>query len=171
MQKRRSATRKPAGAMPRWRFALYSVLPTMLLLAIVEIALRLAGLDTPSVRNVGLPEEKLGLMRLDPELFWALKPNLAVVADGARVETSEPPSPEGEGFGRRLKPTKGLAVSQAYSSIRKSRSSWGAAPCVSMYCFITASVTLPVVQAKYPRAHRCRPQNSLCSARNSLTKW
>src|SRR5262245_66525949 len=40
-----------------------------------------------------------------------------------------------------------------------------------MYSALTSSFTLPLVQTKYPRAHRCRPQNSVrnrgqsCSSR------
>jgi hypothetical protein len=36
-----------------------------------------------------------------------------------------------------------------------------------MYFARTSSVTFPVVATKYPRAHRCRPQNSFRIIRNS----
>jgi lysophospholipase L1-like esterase len=85
-----SRTSRPeAGPLPRWRFALYSLLPALLLFGGVEVLLRLTGLDAPSVRNVGLPEEHIGLVRLDPELFWSLQPNLRMRVQGALVETNE----------------------------------------------------------------------------------
>ncbi len=46
------------------------------------------------------------------------------------------------------------------SSIRNRLSSWTGSPsCSAMYCLISASVMVPEVTAKYPRAHRWRPQN------------
>jgi lysophospholipase L1-like esterase len=79
--------RADLSALPRWRFALYSLLPTVLLFASAEIGLRCSGLDTPSVRNVGFPDEG-GLLQLDPELFWAFRPNVDIEAGGARIETN-----------------------------------------------------------------------------------
>jgi len=36
-----------------------------------------------------------------------------------------------------------------------------------MYSATTSSVTLPLLQQKYPRAHRCRPQNCFRNGANS----
>ena len=36
-----------------------------------------------------------------------------------------------------------------------------------MYSAITWSVTFPLLQQKYPRAHRCRPQNCFRNGANS----
>ena len=58
---------------------------------------------------------------------------------------------------------------QAQSLIVKS-SSWGSAPCNSMYFAITSSVTFPLVATKYPPAHRSRPQNCFLSAILRLKK-
>jgi len=36
-----------------------------------------------------------------------------------------------------------------------------------MYSATTSSVTLPLLQQKYPRAHKCRPQNCFRNGVNS----
>jgi hypothetical protein len=36
---------------------------------------------------------------------------------------------------------------------------------------MTSSVALPELQQKYPRAHRCRPQNCLFRCGNSASRW
>jgi hypothetical protein len=40
-----------------------------------------------------------------------------------------------------------------------------------MYFAITSSVTLPELQQKYPRAHRCRPQNCFFKCGYSASRW
>jgi len=50
------------------------VLPALVLLIAAETAVRVMGLDAPTLRNVGLPEERVGLIRLDGELFWGCGP-------------------------------------------------------------------------------------------------
>ena len=42
--------------------------------------------------------------------------------------------------------------------------------CSAMYFAMTSSVTLPELQQKYPRAHRCRPQNCFFRCGNSASK-
>src|SRR5262249_6457260 len=83
------------------------------------------------------------------------------------VRATKRPSPEGEGFlAGRLKSTElARRCRPSHSLILKLSSSWGSAPCNSMYFATTSSVTLPLDATKYPRAHRCRPQNSLRIAR------
>ncbi len=57
--------------------------------------------------------------------------------------------------------------------IRKlSPPSSGSVPsCWRMYSWITSSVTLPLDATKYPRAHRCRPQNAFCRCLNSISSF
>src|ERR1700733_3617065 len=40
-----------------------------------------------------------------------------------------------------------------------------------MYLAITSSVTFPELQQKYPRAHRCRPQNCFFKCGYSANRW
>src|SRR5262245_22961908 len=59
-----------------------------------------------------------------------------------------------------------------YSVILNAASSRGSARCIRMYSALTSSFTLPLVQSKYPRAHRCRPQNSVRNRRQSCSsRW
>src|SRR5580693_3218038 len=41
----------------------------------------------------------------------------------------------------------------------------------AIYLEITSSVTLPELQQKYPRAHRCRPQNCFFKCGYSAISW
>ncbi len=59
----------------RVRFTLFSLLPLLMLIASGEIILRSFGLDRPSSQSRPLPEELLGYIIPDPDLFWALRPN------------------------------------------------------------------------------------------------
>jgi hypothetical protein len=43
--------------------------------------------------------------------------------------------------------------------------------CSAIYFAITSSVTFPELQQKYPRAHRCRPQNCFFKCGYSPNKW
>jgi hypothetical protein len=42
---------------------------------------------------------------------------------------------------------------------------------LAIYCATISSVTLPELQQKYPRAHRCRPQNCFFTCGNSAIRW
>ena len=79
----------PPPPIPRWRFALYSLFPVVLLFVATEVTVRVARLDVPRIHNAGLPEEFVGLLRLDPDLFWSLKPNLSQMSQAALVQTNE----------------------------------------------------------------------------------
>ena len=60
------------------------------------------------------------------------------------------PSPEGDGFGWRLKSPKEPRRRRRdhHSVTLKFSSSWGSMSCSSMYCFSTSSVTFPLVATK-----------------------
>jgi lysophospholipase L1-like esterase len=77
------------AALPRWKLVLYSLTPALLLLFGAEAVVRIGGLDTPTVKTARLPEETVGLLRLDPDLFWSLRPGLRVVSQGATVVTND----------------------------------------------------------------------------------
>ena len=87
---RPAAARRPetvVAAMPRWKRVVFALLPTLVLVLAAEGVARVGRLDAPSVRNAGLPEESVGLLRLDPELFWSLRPGLRLPSQGATVAT------------------------------------------------------------------------------------
>ncbi len=61
----------------RLRFAAFSLLPALLMLAAAEIGVRALGLARPSLRSLPLPAESFGYVESDPDLFWAPVPNVS----------------------------------------------------------------------------------------------
>lgn len=63
-------------------------MPVCVLLVAAEIVARFAGLDDPTLETIALPEEKVGLNRSDPDLFWSMKPNVSIEYGWATVTTN-----------------------------------------------------------------------------------
>jgi len=80
----------PAPSRLRRAFKLvaFSLTPTLLLLLLAEVGLRLTGLDAASGTGSGLAEEQFGITRADPDLFWSLRPNLARSYRGHLLRTN-----------------------------------------------------------------------------------
>jgi lysophospholipase L1-like esterase len=53
-----------------------ALLPTLLVLGIAEVTVRVLGLDQPRRESGPLYEEVSGMTRRDPDLFWSMLPNL-----------------------------------------------------------------------------------------------
>jgi lysophospholipase L1-like esterase len=68
---------EPSRLRRALKLAVFSLTPTLVLIAIAEVGLRLTGLDEPREAGVGLVEEQYGITRPDPDLFWSIRPNLA----------------------------------------------------------------------------------------------
>lgn len=70
------------------KLVLFSLTPLLVLLALAEVGLRIAGLDGPHGSGAGLVEEQFGITRADPDLFWSLRPELARDYRGHLVRTN-----------------------------------------------------------------------------------
>ncbi len=87
---------RPAPAPPGKRTStkgvkllVFSLLPVLFLILVLEVGLRALGLAVPGVRTLPLPEEYEGLFRPDEELQWALRANLDTLSQGKRVTTND----------------------------------------------------------------------------------
>lgn len=70
------------------KYAIFSLLPAVILFGAVEVIFRVTGLDEPLLRTRPLPGENGGLLRLDPKLFWSVAPNLVQRYRGEVVRTN-----------------------------------------------------------------------------------
>jgi lysophospholipase L1-like esterase len=68
--------------------AVFSLIPTFVLLVLLESGARLWAVTTPQIFMKPLPEERRGLTQKDPLLFWSIKPNLDTKYEGAVVRTN-----------------------------------------------------------------------------------
>ena len=152
----------------RGRFAVKFYLTAILFIVFdVEVVFLYPGAALPPPRHVRLRRDD------DLHLRPRARAGLRLAQGRARVGLSgAPPLPSPERRGGCRPPKGGSSprlVAGDYSGILNAASSWGSAPCVRMYSAITSSVTLPLVQTKYPRAHRCRRQNSVRNRRQSCS--
>jgi len=89
---RRAANAAASGparlALPLWKRVIFSLIPLVILAAGIEGAVRLANLDRPAIQSTPLPEELAGLIQLDRELFWSLRPNTHLTWRGTRVSVN-----------------------------------------------------------------------------------
>jgi lysophospholipase L1-like esterase len=83
----REKVRPVRQELPKWKFALFSLIPLLLLLLVAEVAARLVVTGRPEVSTVPLPEESAGLLEANHELFWSVIPNLDLNYLGGRVQT------------------------------------------------------------------------------------
>ncbi len=81
---------RAVGVVPasRVKLVLFSRLPTILLLAVLESVIRLWELADAELWTLPLPREYEGLLRPDGELFWSLRPNLSLTFKGVTVNTN-----------------------------------------------------------------------------------
>jgi lysophospholipase L1-like esterase len=80
---------RPAGhALPWWKRVIFSLIPLVVLAAGIEGAVRLANLDRPAIQSTPLPEELAGLIQLDRELFWSLRPDTHMTWRGTQVSVN-----------------------------------------------------------------------------------
>ena len=70
------------------KYAIFSLIPAVILFGAVELVFRVTGLDEPLLRTRPLPGENGGLLRLDPQLFWSVTPDLIRRSRGALVRTN-----------------------------------------------------------------------------------
>jgi lysophospholipase L1-like esterase len=70
------------------KYAIFSLIPAVILFGAVELVFRVTGLDEPLLRTRPLPGEDGGLLRLDPQLFWSVAPDLIRRYRGALVRTN-----------------------------------------------------------------------------------
>ncbi len=71
----------------RPRRILFTLLPTLAFVALVETGMRVGEWAAPSLFTVPF-EESSALFRIDPDLFWSLRPSLDVQSQGARIRTN-----------------------------------------------------------------------------------
>ena len=64
--------------LSRTKLAVFSLLPALALLALLEVSFRLLSLADPKLTSLPLPEETFGIVVPDDDLFWRLKPNLVL---------------------------------------------------------------------------------------------
>jgi lysophospholipase L1-like esterase len=81
-----SASARPV--LPFWKRVLFSLIPLVVLAAGLEGAVRLANLDRPAIQSTPLPEELAGLIQLDRELFWSLRPDTHMTWRGTQVSVN-----------------------------------------------------------------------------------
>jgi hypothetical protein len=67
----------------------FTLIPCLIFFGLLEVGIRIWGGLSPSIFSLPLPEEKAGLFRFDPELFWSMKPEADVNYKGSRVVTNE----------------------------------------------------------------------------------
>jgi len=78
----------PSRLRRAFKLVAFSLTPTVLLLLLAEAGLRATGLDVMPGTGSGLVEEQFGIMRVDPDLFWSLRPNLARSYRGQLLRTN-----------------------------------------------------------------------------------
>ena len=85
----RGASRvSPAHSRPRrLRQLVFSLIPAVLVLGVLEIGARFASSAAPSLRSLPLPAESEGLFQPDADLFWSFKPGLDTHYLGTAVRT------------------------------------------------------------------------------------
>ena len=71
--------------MAKLQLVLFGLCLCLLLLGVAETGVRVLGLHTSSISNLGLPEEQVGLMRSDPALIWGWQPGRKINYEGAQV--------------------------------------------------------------------------------------
>jgi len=74
--------------LPWWKRVIFSLIPVVVLAAGIEGAVRLAHLDRPAIQSTPLPEELAGLIQLDRELFWSLRPDTHTTWRGTQVSVN-----------------------------------------------------------------------------------
>jgi len=71
--------------MSRSKFVLFSLLPALLLMLLLEGGMRLLEIEEPELRTLPFYQERVGLLRPDPELFWGLTPGMSLEFLGEKV--------------------------------------------------------------------------------------
>lgn len=77
-----------APRVSKLKLAIFSLLPAVIFFATAEAVFRISGLDEPLVRTRPLPGEAGGLLRLDPQLFWSMSPDIIQRYRGELVHTN-----------------------------------------------------------------------------------
>jgi lysophospholipase L1-like esterase len=72
----------------RTKLLIFACLPAILLVVAAEAGLRLANLAVPTFRTIPLPEQMAGILQLDEDLFWSVRPRIHVNYFGAEVTTN-----------------------------------------------------------------------------------
>ena len=72
----------------KFKLVLFVLLPTIILTATLELSARLFFPTQSSILTLPLPEEYAGLLRMDPDLFWSLKPNLKTTYKNGDLTTN-----------------------------------------------------------------------------------
>lgn len=75
-------------ALPWWKRVIFSLIPLVVLAGGIEGSVRFAKLDRPAIQSTPLPEELAGLIQLDRELFWSLRPDTHMTWRGTQVSVN-----------------------------------------------------------------------------------
>jgi hypothetical protein len=66
----------------------FALIPVTVLVVAAEAVLRVTSLGQSPIQSVMMPEEELGLLRHDEDLFWSFQPNISVPFKGITVTTN-----------------------------------------------------------------------------------
>ena len=73
----------------RWtKWGVFSLIPTVCLIALLELSIRIVGLDQPHLRSPFLTAEFQQVHQSDDDLFFSLRPNLRTLWQGAQLTTN-----------------------------------------------------------------------------------